>query len=272
MKQFLFAAALLATVTSVASADDADINPARFGWFSGDWSLTVGASGFAAPDYDGSDELEFWAVPIISLGRAGPAARFVSRNDNISIALIDHGRFRAGPTGKLIFGRDGGDSPNLVGLDEVRFGGELGAFAEIYPFDWMRVRGEVRHGIRSHDGIVADLAVDAFLDVTETVRISGGPRLSYASDGYFDAFYGISPAEGVASGLAPYDPGSGIRSAGLGGAITWKTTDQLTTSLFGEYERLAGPAADSPLVRGRGSRDQFTFGLSAAYRFDFTIR
>ena len=268
MKHLLAAAAVLATLGH-ARADD--INPERFGWFSGDWSLTVGASGFLAPDYDGSDELEFRAVPILSLGRAGPAARFVSRNDNISFALIDQGRFRAGPTGKFIFGRDAGDSSDLTGLDEVRFGGELGVFAELYPLDWMRVRGEVRHGIRSHDGIVADLAIDAFADVTETVRVSAGPRLSYATDRYFDAFYGISPAESGASGLAAYDPGSGIKSAGVGGAITWQTTDRIATSLFGEYERLADPAADSPLVRERGSPDQFTFGLSATYRFDFTV-
>ncbi len=63
-----------------------------------------------------------------------------------------------------------------------------------------------------------------------------------------------------------------MRSWGAGGAVTWKTTDQLTTSVFAEYQRLAGPAADSSLVRERGSKNQLLLGASASYRFDFTLR
>ncbi|MBX3569916.1 MAG: MipA/OmpV family protein [Rhizobiaceae bacterium] len=252
-------------------AADADIDPRRFGWFSGDWQLTVGASGFFAPDYEGDDKLSFNIVPLISLGKAGPEARFTSRNDNISFALIDEGQFRAGPTGKIIFGRDAGDSGDLGGLDEVKFGAEIGAFAEYYPTDWLRVRGELRHGIRSHHGVVGDVTADAFVDVAETLRVSAGPRLSFASADYMDAYYGISPSESAASGLPGYDPGSGIKSAGAGGAVTWKATDRITSSIFGEYARLVGDAADSPLVRERGSENQFTFGVSSTYRFDFAI-
>ncbi len=75
----------------------------------------------------------------------------------------------------------------------------------------------------------------------------------------------------VSSGLAVYDPGGGLGSVGVGGAIDWKTTEKFTTSVFGEYQRLTGPAANSSLVEERGSVNQFTFGLSAAYRFDFTM-
>ena len=64
------------------------------------------------------------------------------------------------------------------------FGGELGGFVDVYPTDFVRVRGELRRGIRSHDGVVFDLAADAFLDFSDTIRISGGPRVSWASRGY----------------------------------------------------------------------------------------
>lgn len=240
-------------------------------WFSGDWYLTIGAEVLTAPDYQGASDYMVRASPLISLGKAGGTRRFSSRNDNISLGFIDTGDFRAGPTGKIVFGRDADDSPDLAGLDEVRWGVELGGFAEFYPSDWLRVRGEVRHGIRAHDGVVADFAADAFMDVTPAIRISGGPRLSFASADYFDAYYGVSPAESVASGLAVYDPDGGIHSLGLGGAITWKATDKVTTSLFGEYSRLMGPAADSSLVKQRGEENQFLLGVSATYRFDFSM-
>lgn len=77
--------------------------------------------------------------------------------------------------------------------------------------------------------------------------------------------------EAAASGHAETHPGNGIKSVGFGDAVTWKATDGITTSLFGEYERLKGRATESSLVRERGSADQLTIGLSATYRFDFTL-
>jgi outer membrane scaffolding protein for murein synthesis (MipA/OmpV family) len=241
------------------------------GWLSGDWYLTLGASGIVAPNFEGGKKYMFSAAPLVSLGRAGNDTRFSSRNDNISLALIDNNGLRMGAVGKFLFRRDGGDADELKGLDPVRWGGELGGFAEFYPTDWLRVRGELRHGIRAHHGVVADIAADAFFDVTSQIRVSAGPRATFASARYFDAYYGVDAKEAVASGLAQYSPGGGLKSAGVGGAVTWKVTDPITASLFGEYSRLTGPAADSSLVRQRGDKNQFMFGISTTYRFDFTL-
>ena len=242
-----------------------------FDWIHGDWKLIVGATGMVAPDFDGASDLMFAVSPVISLGKAGPEARFTSRDDNISISLFDNGAVRAGLNGKILFSRDAGDADELQGLDPVRWDAEIGGFTEIYPTDWLRVRGEVRQGIRAHEGVVAELRADAFHEVTPTIRVSGGPRLTFASADYFDTYYGVTAAESFASGLSEYDPGGGMGSVGVGGAIDWKTTEKLTTNLFGEYQRLVGPAADSSLVQEGGSVNQFTFGVSAAYRFDFTL-
>lgn len=265
LKSSIPAAILVFAIPSAASANG------LFDWVQGDWKLVVGATGMVAPDFEGSKDYMFSVSPIISLGKAGPDARFTSRNDNISISLFDNGAVRAGATGKILFGRDEDDGDALEGLDPVRWGGELGGFVEVYPTDWMRVRGEVRHGIRSYSGVVADVAVDAFMDVTDTVRVSAGPRVSWASAGYYDAYCGVDAQESIDSGLSQYNPDSGVKSIGFGGAYDWKATDKLTTSVFAEYERLMGPAADSSLVEEKGSPNQFTFGVSAAYRFDFTM-
>ena len=240
-------------------------------FWSGDWYLKVGAAGFSAPRYEGAKGHLFQVTPLISLGKAGSTVRFSSRNDNPSFALIDSGASRAGATGKLIMPRDEDDSADLKGLTPVKFGGELGAFAEVYPTDFLRVRGEVRHGIRSHDGIVADIAADAFVDVAPNVRVSAGPRMTLASKDYMQAYYGVKPAQVAASGLAAYDPSGGLHSVGAGAAITWQVSENVETSAFAEYKRLMGPAADSSLVKQRGDRDQVLIGVAATYRFGFTI-
>ncbi|MGU3574594.1 MipA/OmpV family protein [Brucellaceae bacterium C25G] len=254
----------------VQAADNVVVEEKKPFW-AGDWSLTVGGLGEFAPRYDGSGSYKFFGEPLISLSRAGDVPRFDSPNDNFEFALIDTYSFSAGLTGKLLFKRDSSTSKDLKGLDPVRFGGELGGFAEFYPVDWMRVRGELRQGIRAHKGIVGEVAADAFYDVTPVLRVSGGPRVSFASKDYFKAYYGVNAQEAIASGLSEYHPGGGLKSLGAGAALTWKTTDKITTSFYGEYENLQGPAKKSSLVEERGKRDQFSVGVTATYRFDFTL-
>lgn len=269
--------ALLAACAALLAAGNASAQdfPADGGyensrpWNSG-WYLTLGASVMSAPKFQGSKSNVFNIAPLVSLGRYGNEARFVSRNDNISLAIIDQQAFRVGASGKFIWGRDSDDHGELRGLDDVKFGGEIGAFVDVYPTDWMRIRADVRHGVRSHDGVVADINADAFLDVVPRVRVSAGPRLTMATARYFDAFYGVSAGEARASGLAPYSPGGGVESVGFGGAISWNVTDRLTASTFAEYKRLLGPAADSSLVTARGDRSQWLVGVSSTYRFDLT--
>ena len=240
-------------------------------WWSGDWYVKIGGAAFVAPAYQGDDEYLFTGKPMISIGKGGDTVRFTSRNDNPSVSIYDNGAIRTGIVGKILLPRDKDTSDDLKGLDPIRFGGELGGFAEVYPTDWMRIRAEVRRGIRSHDGIVADVAADAFADVTDTIRVSAGPRISFATEGYMDAYYGVDAKESVKSGLSKYKPDGGVQSAGFGAAINWKATEKVDTSLFAEYSRLLGPVADSSLVRERGDNNQFMIGVSATYRFDFHI-
>ncbi|MFQ0812663.1 scaffolding protein [Brucella anthropi] len=272
----LFAGAAFLTGSSFAFSADVQqtdiyaaetVQPARKHLWSGDWYLKVGAAGLMAPKFEGSDKYRFFAQPLISIGRQGEATRFSSRNDNVSFALIDNDSFRVGLAGKFLLKRD----DDIHGLKDTKFGGEAGAFVDVYPTDWLRVRGEVRQGIRAHKGVVADIAADAFYDVTPTIRVSGGPRATFASKDYFKTYFGVDAEEAVASGLSEYHPGGGFKSAGIGGAITWKATDKIDTSLFGEYSRLQGPAKDSSIVKERGSPNQFMVGVSATYRFDFSL-
>jgi len=272
---FVTGAALFVGPLSVVAADmqqtdvyvTEEVKPARKYPWSGDWYLKVGAAGYVSPKFEGSDKYRFFAQPLVSLGRQGEAERFSSRNDNVSFALIDTDRFRVGAAGKILFKRD----TDIDGIKETRWGGEVGGFVDVYPTDWLRFRGEVRQGFRAHEGVVADIAADAFYDVTPVIRVSAGPRATFASKDYMRTYYGVTAEEAVASGLKEYRPGGGWESVGFGGAVTWRATDKIDTSLFAEYNRLQDKAKNSSIVRDYGSANQFTVGVSATYRFDFSI-
>ena len=262
-------------LVSAASAETASsLSPSNLweSYVAGNWSLTLGGYLESAPTYQGASGNAFFVVPMFSLGKAGPGPKFISRNDSPSIGLYDNGWLRAGVVGSLIYPRNDSSSNDLRGLPNVSWGAQAGGFAEIYPTDWLRVRGELRQGFVSYYGLVGDIAADAFYDFAPSWRISAGPRLELATANYFKAYYGVDAWHSLTSGLSPYWPGGGVNYVGAGGALTWKTTDKVTTSLFAEYQRLAGPAADSSLVRERGSENQLTVGVSAAYRFDFSVR
>jgi len=264
--RFLFIGGL----SVVAYAGAAEAGDGQHLW-SGDWYLSVGAAGFSAPKFEGGKHNKLQWSPLVSIGRQGPGPRFSSRNDNPSFALIESDAFRIGIVGKFVPSRDSSDGRELRGLKKVKWGVEAGGFAEAYPTDWLRARVEVRQGIRAHSGIVADAAVDAFTDITPELRASAGPRVTLASSDYFDTYYGVNARQSAASGLSGYKPGGGVKSVGFGGALTWKASQNWTTSTFLEYTRLTGPAADSSLVRERGDRNQLLIGVSASYKFNFTM-
>ena len=168
MNKVRIVACLAASVAATSSPALAE------GFFSGNWYVTLGGAGISAPTFEGAKDNKFFFSPIISVGRGG-APRFSSRNDNPSFAIYDTDVLRAGVVGKFVRGRDAGDDKALRGLSEVDWGGELGGFADVYVTDWLRARAELRQGIRAHDGLVADIAVDAFTDIAPDLRVSAGP-------------------------------------------------------------------------------------------------
>jgi outer membrane protein len=259
--------ALFACAVSLLSVHHA----AAESFFSGDWYVKLGGSGFTAPKYQGDNKNELGVSPIIAIGRQGPSERFSSRNDSAGFGMFDNGAVNGGIAAKLIMPRDEGDADDLRGMSKIKLGGEAGAFANVYPTDWLRVRGEVRQGIRSHSGLVADLSVDAFTDLAEGVQFSAGPRATWVSSKYNDKYYGVTPAQAAAGAPSAYSPSGGLHSAGLGAEVKWKVTEQAEVGSFAEYRRLMGDAGDSSLVRERGSKNQFVVGVQASYKFGFSI-
>jgi outer membrane protein len=108
--------------------------------------------------------------------------------------------------------------------------------------------------------------MDLITRPTDTLTLSGGPRLFLGSDEYAATYFGVTGAEAAASGFNAYDAEGGLLAAGvaLGAAYNlggnWGLNGQIS------WDRLQGSAADSPITQ-RGSVDQFSAGLVATRRF-----
>lgn len=267
--RLLFAAAVLALATLPAAAQ----NPEQP---RGDWRVVVGGMGFAAPSYEGSDRTKLRALPLVDIEwretvfldtRRGLGANLVTLRDPNG-----RGAFRAGPLVNWRFARDADDDSDLRGLGDVKGGADLGAFAnyDYGPFGFNLLgRKNVSH---SELGATIEVSARYRIPLGETTprgprtMLILGPVATWADSDYMRSYFGVTAAQSRASGLAAYAPSSGFKDAGLAGTAIHRFGDNWALTGIAGYSRLIGDAADAPLVKQRGSANQFRVGLGLTYR------
>jgi MipA family protein len=227
------------------------------------WIVTLGGYGIFEPKAEGSKSYHTTGRPIFS---------FRKSNDGFDYEIIETDQLRAGP---VVTGRWGAVGPatargtrnaNLANTS-IAVSLEAGAFVEYWPVDWLRNRIELRAAAVGGAGYVGDLTVDAIWRPNSALTVNFGPRLSVADGAYMDTYYGISTVQAAGLNVSKFDAGAGLRSYGVGAGFKYKLTSQLTGLGYVEYQRLAGSAADSPLIGKLGTPDQVTVGLGASYDF-----
>ena len=78
----------------------------------------------------------------------------------------------------------------------------------------------------------------------------------------------MTPAVAGATGLAALDPDGGIYAVGGIANFTHRLGRNWGVQAYAGYDRLVGDAADSPIVRAFGSRDQFSGGAGLWIEFN----
>jgi outer membrane protein len=232
----------------------------------GERIISLGGGVQVKPKFPGSDEVGFGPQPFIDVRREGEPITFESPDEGIGFSLLgDDEGFSVGPAINLQGKRKEKDVGAAVG--NVGFTFELGAFAQTYLGENFRIRAEGRKGLGGHEGWLGDLSADFVLRDRDTYIFSIGPRARWADNDYHDSYFGVTPAVAAVTGLAPYNPGSGFHSAGVAAGYTQMVSRNVGLYAFAGYDRLIGDAADSPIVRTYGSRDQYSGGLALFFNF-----
>ena len=240
------------------------------------WGLTLGAGALTAPTYEGDDSYRVSILPNIQVTygddffasvQEGGGYRFINE-DTLRVGPIGRLKFSRGEDGDQPFAVTGEDTTDLRGLGEVDTTFELGGFVE-YEIGGVTLGAEARKAVSGHDGAVLDLDVSwsgRSMAFGPPLIWSFGPRVRVVDDTYTTAYFGVTPAQSAAAGLPVYTAGGGVYSYGLGGTAILPLDDRWTLVAFASYEKLAGDAAESPLVQLRGSEDQATLGIFVSYR------
>lgn len=263
---FLFAAC--ATTTVAAQDNTQEKQP--------DWLIGVGAGALIAPAFEGSDDYNLMAIPDIRVSYKDKF--FASVPEGIGYNVINNNGWRAGPIGKVHWGReeDGGspwrvagtETTSLRGLGDVDATFEAGGFVEYTWQEHYATKLELRQGMGGHEGLVGEAGI-SYKDRYGDIGYAIGPRLKWASEDYNQTFFGIDAGQSARSGLATYEADAGLVSYGIGGVASMPLTEQLRLSMIAGYDHMGEEAADSPLIDQRGSEHQFMAGASVVYMFGF---
>ncbi|MGE0179571.1 MAG: MipA/OmpV family protein [Sphingomonas sp.] len=230
------------------------------------WTVTVGGGAQIAPKFYGSNDHSIFPLPNFGLRREGRPMPFEAPDDSFGIGLLGQdSSFNFGPVGRLTAGRDEDDVGAPVG--DVGLTVEVGGFVQAFLGENFRLRGELRQGIGGHDGLVGNIAADFIIRDGDNTIFSIGPRVHWADNDFHDAYFGV-PAAIPAAGLTAYNPRSGFYAIGGRAGLTQRLGRNWGLFGYAGYDRLIGDAADSPIVRQLGSRDQFSGGLGLFLEFN----
>ena len=232
------------------------------------WVVTLKGNARIGPSYPGADDMDFVAFPSVSFRRAGTPVRYSAPDDGLSFSFVEQSSLTIGVVGRYQGGRYLASDRRLFGLEKIDWAIEPGVFMEYWPVEFLRARGEIRHGINGHDGFVADFGLDV-VQRYGAFTLSVGPRLALGDSSFARTYFGVTPYEAALNGrVTAYRPSGGITSVGVTSGLTYDWSDQWSTTGYVSYKRLVGDAADSPIVKRFGSENQVGLGLTVSYSFD----
>lgn len=237
----------------------------------GPWVVTVEGNVVVSPKWSGADKYSPIAFPSLSLRRPGEVPVWSSPDDSVSYRMPINEIFSIGPVIAYRSGRYTGGNRELTGIHDVRWTLEPGVFLQAWVVpNVLRARIEIRRGFRDKDGFVADIGAD-WVNQIGALSVGIGPRASFADGSFMRNQYGVTYQDAALNGqVSPYKPTSGIQSAGVHASAEYRFNEQWSGTLHGGYSRLVGDAADSPIIRRFGDKDQWTFGATAGYSFNFS--
>ena len=230
----------------------------------GVYSIGLGAA--TAPEYEGSDDNQFYVLPYLSLRFANHMSVDLIAN-TLKANLIPSPTFRLGPIAQYIGERDNVDNNKVDKLDKVDASFMLGGFAELEVDHFMASIEAMKDVADGNDGSIVRLRVGYKIPFNKTWILSITAYTTWADDDYMSAYFGIDQKNSLKSGLKEYDADSGFKDVGITVPLLYNASAHWSFMGVVGYKRLIGDAADTPIVDDEGNENQYVGGAFVIYRF-----
>jgi len=232
----------------------------------------VGAAAGMAPDYQGSDDYKFVGAPFFKFTFWGQRYAQLLGTE-LTVNLINDPVLRFGLSVNYRPGRnDDVDDPVVAKMEEIDDTAEMGAFIGAQFID----KSNPRHRFTAtldflgdvgnvYNGYNVTLSARYWYPISMPIDLSIGASATYADDNYMQTYFGVSQEDSIRSGLRVFNASSGIKDFTVSPAVVYHLSKQWHVGAGLRYQRLLDDAENSPVVRDRGSADQWIYGLALGY-------
>jgi len=228
-----------------------------------DWEFKIGAIGGVRPKWQGSNSYSFGYAPEYSVVWRD---RLFLRNESLGVNAIKTKRIKAGVQVRRVRGRSD-NATDLNGVEGVDRSIEVGGFLRYDPGP-LRLYLEVHHDVNGgHEGTIGLVGASTKVTLAEVLTFRARAEVTAADGNYMDSFFGVDSESAANSGLDRHDADAGFKDFGLILTTGYKITKHWRLGLRLSYRRLVHEAADSPIVRKRGSPNQYRAGLGLSFNF-----
>lgn len=232
---------------------------------------TLALSAGSALDFIGSGD---------NAGAIGPVARYHFSGKRyvqilgpqLSVNLLNDDVWQFGPQLLLRFERDSDvEDPVVKNMRPIDSALEAGVFLAAHwklgddPRHRFGVRADAQVGENGYEGT---LTANYFLPVARAVVLNVGGGMGLTNDKWARAYFGV---EGSDVALFPSLGGNSYKAQGGVHDVRFNLSALVPLSpnwhlgVGAHHQKLQGDAADSPMVRERGSSDSLIYGAAVAY-------
>ena len=256
------AAMLIATSASAAHAQAFDA-VRIFGPVDANGKGTIGVAVVNRPEFPGSKQRKTMLLPVLDYRWLN--GFFAGTTNGIGYLFSSAPDMQYGLRVTADFGRNENKSAALKGMGDIEASAEFGGFFNYFVSPQISLTSSLRYGAGSdHKGMVIDLGANYAVQLAPQWRGAVGVATTFADSNTMQSRFGVTPAQALSSGYAPYSPGAGLRDARISASANYFLNRQVTITGAVSSSALLGDAKNSPVVR---SNSAVTGVLAVSYEF-----
>jgi outer membrane protein len=232
--------------------------------------LELGFGLGVAPDYEGSEDYVPVLLPYarvdLDLGQFLRLHANRLRGIDFKANLIPDDIWRFGPMLGYIPERDSVHNNQVDRMRKVDTSVMVGIFWGIEIDGWT-AEIEAQQDAVGGNGSLFTLKAGYKMPISSQVMVEFSLFTAYADGDYMNAYFSVDRGDSKRSGLDRYDADSGFKDVGFWLTGRYNFYGYWNVLAVGNYSRLIGDAADSPIVDDQGDPNQFLLGLMLSYDF-----
>lgn len=218
------------------------------------------------PDYEGSNNYRFRAIPLIDI-RYKEVWRL--NGGQFTYSAFRSGGFEAGPLLNLNGGRSEHANKALEGLGDISTTVDVGIFAR-YSTPSMLISSDFHQALGAGRGKQIRLTAGHGIYRSGNFAIGAGIRAKWLSKKAMQTSFGITPEQSANSvrGIEAFEANAGVSDISANVIGVYQLTPSVRVLGLVSVGTLLGSAADSPITGGQyGSATQFIGGTGLQFLF-----